>query len=883
MVVDGLPAELVLGKNGKPPAKTFRAAMPYTQSLLAEGLAIGYHAKAAPPTVTMPRLKAMVSGAIGGFLDVAFNFNTQAFLDDNLVAQFFKIGWKMVMLGDETWLKLFPDMFARHDGVSSFFVKDTIQVDFNVSRHLEMELSNTDWDLLILHYLGLDHVGHIGGRNSILMGPKLMEMDEVIRRIHSTITNEVDQRTLLMVVSDHGMTEGGNHGGSSYEETDSLALFVSAEKFADCRNSEEAYQVDITPTLSLLFGVPIPKNNIGMVMSEVFSSLEDGQLLRILELNSWQLLLLLRTQLDEFECGRSSCEPGSGARKSDGGAEIFCCLYLDAATVHESWKSKNSSRSSDGDHFKSTVSAYQNFLRPASQWLSSRSTNKPIAMLLFGIVAMFVSCLGLIYLLSFLAQEVHLMESRHLSHNNNSTMQWHMEDIFCVAVIIILVLSMASTSMIEEEQYIWHFMTSSLYFILLRKTICSIANGGALNSTVEQTDRRSRYVYLIVAVLISGRVLRGWHQGGVNWTYLPDISKLLEQAGPTLTKSLQVLSIILVFVFCVAALLTLHFKRKAVVLLALFYLFPTLMILRWTMKFHDNTLTSLSIGSTTMIQIIYALIGSSTVGILVATPWLMPFRNLEASLVDFNLSSDLLCGFRDSLYLIGWSCVFSWCLLQMLLQQPINSIPGCLILVEILASICCFSDGDDYLCIKQWVKVAALYYLGMAGHYGLGNTNTLATIDVAGAFMGVSSHSTIISGILMFMITYASPMLALVSMLMNISRRDILSNPQDSINNYGRVMKSTLGYPCLVLLILNSIILLAYAIMLLIMRNHLFIWSVFSPKYLYVCATTVCVYVGVLLIALCGTYTCVVFTIRTRLAAACWFNKTTPTPTAIQG
>lgn len=30
-------------------------------------------------------LQAMVSGAIGGFLDVAFNFNTQAMLDDNLL------------------------------------------------------------------------------------------------------------------------------------------------------------------------------------------------------------------------------------------------------------------------------------------------------------------------------------------------------------------------------------------------------------------------------------------------------------------------------------------------------------------------------------------------------------------------------------------------------------------------------------------------------------------------------------------------------------------------------------------------------------------------------------------------------------------------------
>jgi hypothetical protein len=30
-------------------------------------------------------LQAMVSGAIGGFLDVAFNFHTQAMLDDNLL------------------------------------------------------------------------------------------------------------------------------------------------------------------------------------------------------------------------------------------------------------------------------------------------------------------------------------------------------------------------------------------------------------------------------------------------------------------------------------------------------------------------------------------------------------------------------------------------------------------------------------------------------------------------------------------------------------------------------------------------------------------------------------------------------------------------------
>nr|GEZ27230.1 GPI ethanolamine phosphate transferase 2 isoform X2 [Tanacetum cinerariifolium] len=101
--------------------------------------ALGYHAKAAPPTVTLPCLK----------------------------------------------------------------VKDTVQVDYNVSRHLSYELYKNDWNLL--------------------------EMDEVIKMIHKSAirSQESDhKKTLLMVVSDHGMQENGNHRGSSYEETNSLALFI---------------------------------------------------------------------------------------------------------------------------------------------------------------------------------------------------------------------------------------------------------------------------------------------------------------------------------------------------------------------------------------------------------------------------------------------------------------------------------------------------------------------------------------------------------------------------------------------------------------------------------------------------------------------------------
>ena len=85
------------------------------------------------------------------------------------------------MYGDDTWLKLFPDTFARADGTSSFFVsvsgtslgscivgksteslknQDFTEVDSNVTRHLSDELNESDWNGMFMHYLGLDHIGH---------------------------------------------------------------------------------------------------------------------------------------------------------------------------------------------------------------------------------------------------------------------------------------------------------------------------------------------------------------------------------------------------------------------------------------------------------------------------------------------------------------------------------------------------------------------------------------------------------------------------------------------------------------------------------------------------------------------------------------------------
>jgi ethanolaminephosphotransferase len=97
-------------------------------SLISVGSAMPFTAHAASPTITMPRIKAITTGSIPSFLDVILNFaesdtsSTLANQDTWLAQMKAKGTGNMVMYGDDTWIKLFPQTFDRADGTSSFFV-----------------------------------------------------------------------------------------------------------------------------------------------------------------------------------------------------------------------------------------------------------------------------------------------------------------------------------------------------------------------------------------------------------------------------------------------------------------------------------------------------------------------------------------------------------------------------------------------------------------------------------------------------------------------------------------------------------------------------------------------------------------------------------------
>ncbi|MCO5559991.1 hypothetical protein L7F22_013595 [Adiantum nelumboides] len=205
-----------------------------------------------------------------------------------------------------------------------------------------------------------------------------------------------------------------------------------------------------------------------------------------------------------------------------------------------------------------------------------------------------------------------------------------------------------------------------------------------------------------------------------------------------------------------------------------------------------------------------------------------------------------------SVNFIGKVSISCWCLLQLLLQQPVNSVPVLLLLLQLICCLIFFKLSGST--VDFWMRPVTLYVMGSSGHFGMGNTNTLATVDVAGAYIGLNQHSIFLSGLLAFVITYAAPLLYMLGVLLMVSLTAVDASVEAPHGSRGHFLFEATALSCSIPLLLSSVILLSFTLVMLLMQGHLFIWSVFSPKYIYVCFTVLSTYWGVTLNAWASLY-----------------------------
>lgn len=311
----------------------------------------GFFFHADPPTVTGQRVKALMTGTLPAFLELTANFNNDVTETDSLL---FQLRRRAIVLGDSTWLNLFPDkdntsLWKRTDVAAAFDMSDFDTNDDKVMDTLFPTLTNETMEkepstyakLVIGHMLGVDHAGHRYHAHHPEIDRQLTKLDGMIGRVVHFLRyeRESNMRTLFLVLGDHGMTGSGDHGGESSEEADTFlyAEIIDGQKetsspsssspllseeslqrkreatqarwrdnvdedlaeYAMCREIANVHrdklsavhQVDLTSTLSVLLGVPIPFSNLGRVIPELIALADPKADMEAIEECNWRQLI----------------------------------------------------------------------------------------------------------------------------------------------------------------------------------------------------------------------------------------------------------------------------------------------------------------------------------------------------------------------------------------------------------------------------------------------------------------------------------------------------------------------------------------------------------------------------------------------------------------
>ncbi|XP_020257376.1 GPI ethanolamine phosphate transferase 3 isoform X2 [Asparagus officinalis] len=253
-----------------------------------------FKAIADPPTTSLQRLKGLTTGGLPTFIDIGNSFGAPAIIEDNLLYQLSKNGKRVLMMGDDTWMQLFPDHFERSYPYPSFNVKDLDTVDNGCVEHLLPSLQNEDWDVLIAHFLGMDHAGHIFSVDSTPMVQKLEQYNNILEEVIEVMRSQsgpggLHENTLLLVMGDHGQTISGDHGGGTAEEIETSlfamsmrappdavlsvldAIFCKVNLAGEKTCISSIQQLDFAATVAALLGIPFPFGSIGRVNHELYA------------------------------------------------------------------------------------------------------------------------------------------------------------------------------------------------------------------------------------------------------------------------------------------------------------------------------------------------------------------------------------------------------------------------------------------------------------------------------------------------------------------------------------------------------------------------------------------------------------------------------------
>lgn len=778
----------------------------FLHQLINQGHALPFTAFSNPPTVTLPRLKGITTGGTPNFLDAILNVaddqdDSQGLHNqDSWVHQFRHSNNKTInFFGDDTWLKLFQDQFTEFEGTNSFFVSDFTEVDNNVTRHLDDQLSSNKWDGLILHYLGLDHIGHKGGPESPYMKPKQIEMDKILQRLYTYVTKNDD--TLIVLMGDHGMNEIGNHGGSSPGETSAALSFISP-KFNHKGesplpyNSDYSYhhkisQIDLVPTLAALLNFPIPKNSLGVIAKEILEIWPENQRIKILLENCAQIM------------------------------NLYEAKYGPSGEVWTQWENLQAKQHPIADYYE--------FLQDIQSEMASSATNYGYKDIYAGALILVITALAVI-----------VVFNRYFFTASNMNISSVM---FYELFVVLYSLHFHGSSLIEEEHQIWYFFTTAtLLFLAI-----------TFFDTFKSLQNFISFGVLFACI----RFMRSWNNSGQKYSSQYNIAYYLSHSNPNLMWGLIILTyfVLTLCIYIQGSLVptfAFSFGKRlpdvkdpgglisfivVFVATSVSFLFKLLQyyidgntipkwlnrFLLWIIESHHIDLSSATLEDNELkfqLQSVSIQLSKFTTIILLL---LVISRVIIGKIrkIRYGTTTDITN--IMTIYLIH--------------QTRQENIPIFLALMfaKFAFSKLIYRKTNR---IDQYILTVAMTVLCLQNltFFCMGNTNLLATVDLSNAYNGVKAYNVFLVGLLTFVSNFAGPIFWSLSGLQLLYEPSLLNfnGPATTdLLHYTGLKKSILLVKSLISLFFYTVSAINLVGSCINLRFHLFIWTVFSPKLLF--------------------------------------------------
>lgn len=823
VIIDALRFDFAVSTDQKQEHDYYRNQLPVFERLLAQqpSSSLLFQFRADPPTTTMQRVKGLMTGSLPTFIDAGSNFASSAVNEDHLLRQMRTRYDDFYFMGDDTWVNLYPDIFEANKTFESdsFKMFDLDTVDNRILEHLWPTLDQEQWQVAIAHFLGVDHCGHTFGPSHPNMATKLTQMNHVIEQL----VDRVDDKTLLVVMGDHGMSVEGDHGGESVEELISTLFMYSNRPLTNTRmkdfyrqihqsradqlgyNMREIQerlhydpstypivsQIHLVPTLAYMLGVPIPFGNLGALIPDVLIHSDDDTLQHMTQAfrhNAHQV----RHYLEQY-----SAHTGHPGFSADALNPIYEHLVI--AEQNEA----------TGD-FENAIFEYDRFLTSTIKYCQAIWAQFDVGSMIVGISILVVTTCSSVYL-SFVSQpslslhRAFIVAASTLFVSTSVAIVALKDDIRShgwfekmsqmdgVLALVMMICAAVLLFSIKDQR---HSSFPCTWIIVLLGVIIHALTLGS-NSFVVWEDRMTRFIAATLCVwwaictrqLGAPLLVMVWIRftglaGQCREEQFP-YCQYLHSMSFTADHPTAMLAYITFNALLISYVLPRVFKRRSSLNNS------------WQQWMYQAILCVVFVKQ---IQELYESSGNS-----IPLPWwLLKILNVYLPRMVYFFSMVMLLRARSS----WWSFMSVWSATLAMLQRPLAStimltVPA---IVELLTTSS--SSSADSI-----VRLALMHVIGQHLFFVTGHQATFTSLPWKAAFIGFDDMNYYGGAILVGLSTLAGPLMAWISWPL------LVSDTRHQLSLY-------------MLMIMQLIPTCLSALFVLVLRRHLMTWKIFAPRFL---------------------------------------------------